>query len=112
MIIRWLQKRWIRFLVKDLFNTISDDNILKIVSEKEVYYRKKLLNAEQLGTIKQEAKDFSGSLIWKLIKNEAKYSANLRMYEKGISDEDILAGKLVLYTIEIFDRKLNDISNL
>lgn len=108
----YLQKRFINLLVHQLFNTIDEDDILQIIGDKVGLMGGRELDAEKISRIKEDAQRFQNSLIWKILKNEVKFVANKRMYEKGITTDDILAGKLMLHILEIFERKLRQIKNL
>lgn len=107
----FLQRRWIRFLVKNLFNTISQENVLEI-NEKGVFIRGEKLDQETIDGLKEDAEKFHNSSLWKLLSNEVKYACNVRMYERGRTDDDILAGKCSLYTLEVIEKTIEDITKL
>jgi len=117
----WLQKKFINFLAKHLFNSITEDDVLKIIEEPTslgkkriigVYIRGRKLNEADIDSLKEGAIQFKDSALWKLIDNEIKYAANLRMYIKGTTSDDILAGKIALYTLETIKKIIDRISKL
>ena len=106
------QKRFINYLVGDLFNTISEKDILKELPGRIVKYRGDTLGAEEISALKHDAKVFTESVLWEVLSNEVKYLSNLRMYERGKNEEDIIMGKAFLYALETINRKLKELSQL
>jgi len=99
----WLQKRLINILAKNLFNTVTEDDILK-VRQGGVYLRGRKLDKDTLAALQEDAEKYSESTLWKIISNEVKQVSNLRMYEKGTTSDDILAGKIALYVLEVIEK--------
>ena len=106
-----LQKKFIGLLVRNLFNTIDEDDIL-LVGKDGVYLRGNKLDKMSLDVLKEEAERFKESSLWKLLSREVKYQANIRMYEKGITTDDILMGKCSLYVLEVIKKTIDKISKL
>lgn len=108
----YLQRRFINLLTKHLFNTIDKDDILEVQGKNVAIQHGKRLSPDQIETIKSQSQHLQKSMIWKVLSNEIKYVANLRMYEKGRTGDDMLAGKLMLHILEIIERKLKEITQL
>lgn len=111
-----LQKRLINVLVKNLFNTITKDDILEFQGKDTggnpiVFYKGKRLEAEKTMALKESARILKESQLWKCLESEIKYVSNLRMFEKGQNTDDILAGKMALYVLEVINNKLNELTN-
>lgn len=106
-----LQKRFINYLVKDLFNTISEDDILASTPG-GIMYQGRQLDRETFNSLKENADLFANSILWEVLSNEVKYLSNVRMYEKGNTDQDLLAGKCCLYILNVIDRKIKELSQL
>lgn len=111
MIKRYLQKHWIKYLTKHLFNTITKDDVLQIRKE-GIFLNNRQLDATDIEALKEDAEKFGESTLWKLLSNEVKYACNQRMYERGKTDQDLLAGKLGLYTLEVIEKSMDEISKL
>lgn len=107
----FLQKRFVNFLVKHLYNTISVDDILVPKIEKarggrivkKIYLKGKALDNTTIDVLRSDADRFSKSSLWKLLSNAVKNSCNERMYYKGKTDNDILAGKMGLYILKTLE---------
>lgn len=112
MLKNYFQKRWIKFLAGHLFNTITEDDILKVLPGNVLMYRGKKMEKEWVSQLREKAMIFSNSVLWEMLSNEVKYLSNLRMYEKGKTDDDLLAGKMALYVLEVLDKKLKELSSL
>lgn len=111
MIKKYLRKKFINWIVKDLFSAITAEDILKITGA-GIYYKNKKLNEEQVDALQQDAERFSKSAIWKFLSEDAIYQANFIMYENSKSYEDMLFGKAVRYAVDIIDKKIKQLSKL
>lgn len=96
--------------VRDLYNTIGEDDILKIEGGKWTNAGREISDAEKKLII-SDARLFLNSRLWKVLKNDIKYRANLAMFEKAKTEIDITAGKLWLYTLNCIETKLNQITS-
>ena len=108
MIREFLQRHLIRFIVKDVFHTFSKDDILKI-SDKGWEYRGKLLTDETIGKLKEQAKVFSESKLWEILKAEVEWNAIRTLLEKGSSDTDIRIAQISGFQLQEMDRKMKSI---
>ena len=109
---KYLQKRFINLLVKGLFNGIEESDVLDIRQDGKVFYKKKQMGSDTILRLKENVEVFQRSILWDVLKNGTKHACNLRMFDKGYSEDDILAGKLGLYIVDVFERILEDIKKL
>ncbi len=96
--------------VKRLFNTIGPEDILKSNEHGQWMVRGQVLNKGQCDLLIAEAKHFSESKLWEVLQLDVKYQANRRMFELGVSDTDIVAGKLWLFTLDAFKTRLKSLN--
>lgn len=90
---------------------LTNDDLLTILNG-NVYFGGRKLTAEEILQVKEDARQFKDSYIWKLISNEVRYQANLRMFEKGIIPENTTFGRAMLYNIEVIETFLNQSKKL
>lgn len=95
--------------VKELFNTISSDDVLRQDGQ-DWLFGDKVLNKGEIKLLIGEANILLGMKLWKVLKYDIKYHANFRMYMKSESEIDWLAGKLCLYLLDIIKTRLNSLS--
>lgn len=109
----FLQKHLIRFIVKDVFHTLSSDDILKIrIDEKgnKIWeWKGKEMSLEMIAAVTSQAKTFEGSTLWKVLKAELQWNALKTLIEKGTSETDIRAAQLLGYITKVIDEKLKEI---
>lgn len=108
----YLQKRLINFLVKHLFNGITEEDILRLKRDGSVLYKNQPLKKEVIMQIRDEAERFHNSLLWKVLSDDVKYQANQRMFFKGHSESDLYVGKAILHAIELLENKIEQIRRL
>lgn len=107
----WLRRKLVRFIVKDLFNLVDGEDILRVDTRGGIIFRGQVLPKEEVEAIKRDAAHFRDSFLWKALTNEVKYIANKRMFEKSQTLDDILAGKLLLYILDVLENKIKQLSN-
>lgn len=99
--------------VKKFFNTIGPDDILKTHIERDgkLYqtpwmWEGKPLRPEQMELLKAEAKQWQDSFLWKVLQRELKYQGNRKMYLESKEMIDMVAGKLLVYYIDIIETRI------
>lgn len=102
-----LQKNLMQFLVKDVFNTITKDDVLKVVSPNVWMYRGMKLTPDQVVNLRDQAKNLKSSKIWEVLKNELLYHAHLKGYVQSKTEADQIAGKMMVYITDVIDSRLN-----
>jgi hypothetical protein len=105
-----LQKNLAQFLIKDVFNTITEDDILKIKSPEIWYCKGKELTPGQVKALRSEADSFYNSGLWKILRSELLWHAHQNGYVKSKTEADQIAGKLLEYLTNVVDSKLKIMS--
>lgn len=106
-----LKIRLQNWLLKHLFNAISEDDILQY--HKGKFFLKGVpLDDRATGNFVNQANSILKTQLWKHLTDDIKYIANQRMYEKSTTIDDVIFGKAMLYNIDILERKLERLSKL
>ena len=95
--------------VKELFNTIGVDDILRQEGN-DWFIGKNKLNDGDKQLLIAEANQFLITKLWQVLQNDIRYQANRAMFEKAKSENDIVAGKLWLYTLDTIKTRLESLS--
>jgi hypothetical protein len=101
----------LNWIVKNLFNGITDDDILHHDGQ-TLYLGKKPLSQRDVKEIVTGAKVIQEMYTWQLISRELKQIANQTMYEKSKSVDDMVFGKVMLLVIDLIEKKLKKLSSL
>ena len=104
-----LRKRIVRYLVKHLFNTIDENDVLQIKGKNHWYIRGIRLEMDKMERLRTQAQYFKGSTLWKIMNDELKFQSNLRMFERSKSSDDMVFGKATLYLLEVFNKIIDNI---
>lgn len=107
-----LQKHLARFLIDEVFNTITVDDILKIKAPNVWTHRGKSLTEGQVNALRSEATSFKESGLWKILKAELLYLAHQSGYVKSKTAEDQVAAKLLEYLVDVVQTKLDKMSTV
>jgi len=102
-----LQKHLARFIVGEVFNTITEEDILKIKAPGVWEHKSKLLSPGQVKALKSEAQLFKESGLWKILFAELQWLAYKRGYVESKTEADLIAGKLLTYLTNVINTKLN-----
>ena len=106
----YLQRKLVRFIAKDVFHTISPEDILKTKGD-TWEWRGKELGPEMTEMLKTEAKAFSQSTLWKILKAELQWQAAKTLLEKGETGIDIRIAQIQGYITKVIDDKLADMDS-
>jgi hypothetical protein len=96
--------------VKELYNTIDSDDILK--EEMGVWFvGDRVLKDNEKNILISEATQLMNSKLWKYLTDDIKYNANKLMFEKSKSIDDLIIGKSWLYVLDQIKTRLQSLSN-
>jgi hypothetical protein len=90
--------------VKHLFNTIDADDLWDSWVEND-------RNQGERNLIKAQADTLLKSKLWHYLKTDIRYKANQMMFVKGKTEDDLVAGKLWLYTLDCIETHLKNIKD-
>lgn len=106
-----LRRAVLNYLTKKLYPGLTSDDILIVAGENVIIHKGKALSRDDAIRIKESAELFSKSAIWQYLKTDARYQAQLMMFERSTSTEDMKNGKMMLFLIEQLDKKLKELSH-
>lgn len=102
-----------KFTFSNLFNGVNEDDFLVFnKSTKSFKINSKTVGLSELKKIKEHTKFINSSSVFKLILNEMKSIAYLKMFENSQTEKDLLAGKMMLYNIEVLRKKIFNLSEI
>ena len=101
-----LQRNLINFILKDVFNTIDVEDVLRIKGTNVWEHKGRNLTPDEVNLLREEARIFKNSKLWEILKNELKYHAQKSMFEKSQTPQDIVAAKLLIYLTDVIQGKL------
>lgn len=93
------------YLTRHLFSGVWENDVFKPVGRK-ILYKGKVMSDEKRTIIADDAKKYAESIVWKIIKDECAFQANIKMYKTGTKEIDTVAGRMMLYNLDILDKVL------
>ena len=100
--------RLLTLATKRFFNTIGPEDILQEKGKAWMCEGKPLSDGEKNLLIAETAQ-FLNSKLWKVLKIDIQYQANRAMFIKGEGKDDLVAGKLLLYTLDVIKTRLKSV---
>lgn len=104
---KYIKKRLIQYLTKNLLKAVNEDDILRITSEGYLL-RKRKLSPEEVINIKEEAKSIVDSELWQMMMTELEYVAFIRG-RKAKTDDDNLACHYLFYNLDLLKSFMNNL---
>lgn len=98
------------FVVRDLFNGITTDDLLVKLSDGSIRYKDKKIDQEGVVQLQEDSEKVRNSLIWKILMEDAKYRANQNL--QGSPDwNGVVFARAMLHAIDTIEERLAQISN-
>jgi len=99
------------FITSHLFNGLTEDDLWKELPH-GIEIDGVLYKRNDLQVFANEADNFLNSKLWNQTKKVLQVSANKKMFYSGITENDLLFGRAMLYNINVFESFLKKISKL
>lgn len=100
-----LQKHLAQFLIDDVFNTVTSEDILRIKAPNVWEHRGSELTEGQVNALRHEAESFKDSGLWQILRAELLWQAKLG-YSKSKGEADLVAVKVLEHLVRTIDEKL------
>ncbi|MHA1541420.1 MAG: hypothetical protein ACTSQH_00415 [Candidatus Hodarchaeales archaeon] len=108
-----MKKRLLNFLLRYLFNAVTEDDILKYNKANKKFYKgKREITAASIMSLKSQAQSIIDMDAWNILLKDLKVVSNKRIYESSTSIDDIIFGKAMLFSLDVLEKKLISLSNL
>lgn len=101
-----LQRNLAKFLVDDVFNAITDDDVLEVITPTSWKYKQATLTPGQITALRNQATVLYHSDLWKILKDELRWKAQKRAMEKAQTEDDLIASKMLMYLTDVIDSRL------
>lgn len=108
---RKLKRMVLNWLMSDLFNAVTEDDVIKVVGNNVMIGHERISDARRQEIV-MGARAMLASPFWKLLNTEMEMAANRRLYNHSTSDEDIVFGKAMLYNENLRIKKVEALSRL
>ena len=105
-----IQRELAQYIVHEVFNTITEEDVLK--QDKDGWtYKGNHLTEGQLKILKKDAEALEKSLLYKILLDELNWFARQRL-EKSATEQDMICAKLLSYFVDVIETKIRKISTL
>lgn len=104
-----LQKHLMRFLIGDVMNLPTADEILNLGGQTWTYKGQELPEANKIA-LQAQAMKLLESDLWRMLKERVQYDASMRALNKSQTEADLLAAKMELYLINLLEETLRKMS--
>lgn len=106
----------LNLLLRHLFNAVTEDSFLKTTLQggkvRGIMLGDKALTENEANELSNDAKFLKRSRLWKLLIESMQYSANDSLFNKSQTIDDMVFAKAMLYTLDVMEKKVENISQL
>ncbi len=106
-----MRQRILNYLLKHLFNAITEDDVLVYRGDK-FYVGGMELPKTDVEDIVSGARGLKEMYVWQLLMKDLKNEANKRIYKNGVTMEDVNFGRATLWTVNVIEQKIENLSKL
>lgn len=114
-----LKRRIANWCLRHLFNAITEDAFLQVQFFKsakgesgKIFVGNKELPLNEVKEFAVQARTLLKFNVYRRVTDSMKWTANEMMYQNSKNADDILAGKMVLYALDVLNKKLENIAKL
>ena len=94
--------------VKHLYNAIDIDDLLQLVNG-QMHFQDRPLTPEEVGQIKEEAKQAKQMKLWQVLEKDVLYQLNKKMFHDSKITADLIWGKLGLFLFDVIRTRLKNL---
>lgn len=106
-----LKRRIANWLLKYLYNAVTEDDILKW-DGKNLTLNGTALSADQIRELQGQAEVIQTMDLWKMFNKEFTHTAQELLFNKSQTTDDMMFPKAVLYVLDVFDKKFTNLRNI
>lgn len=106
-----MTKNKINYITKALYNDVKKEDIL-VLKDGKLHLNGQPVSPETLKSLANQAQAIQTFDIYKLLMDEMRVLANKKLYYDSKTEYDMLFAKAMLWTIDVLEKKLANISKL
>ena len=99
------------YLLRHLLNPVMVEDVITQDKTNKIYLGGKLVSEDRLRQWQAEIKAIEGSDVWKCAEESLRFQAQDKIFNISTKFEDVVAGKLMLYNLEVIDSVFRVIKN-
>lgn len=97
-------------LLKETFKVIDPKDVLRIESPNQGWFGGKELKQDDIDRLIYEGSRLKSSFLWQVLSRQLRYEASNLIAYKSKTPEDMIGGKMMLYSIEVIEELLDNLS--
>lgn len=104
-----LQKHLASFLIHDVFNQVSENDILTITKSGEWLIGERVVTDPEKQELKTQATKLLESKLWRMLSSEISKQAHEAILKKAGTESDLIGGKIMLFNLSVIESVLRKI---
>lgn len=108
---KWLKRKVQIYLLRKLFNVVTEEDVFTFnKTTKKCYLDGRELEEKEVRQLQEEIVFLERTWIWEIFQKTLRHQAKKAMYENSTSFEDMQAGKLMLYNLDVQKKIVENLS--
>lgn len=115
-----MKQKILNKILSYLANAVTEDSFMQVLMKKDLKQTKgyaimvggKVLSVPETKELVAEARTIKKFKLWQMMKDSQKWTANDLIQNKSVKIEDLHFPKAVLYNIDVWEKKINNIANI
>lgn len=99
------------YFLRNIIGVISPDEVINYDNKGQIFIGKNLITKQELKTLQSEIKALESMELWKYMNETVRYHAVHKAIHEATNFEHVLAGKMALWTLDLFNSIINVIKN-
>ena len=105
-----IRKLLVQYLTKKLLKALTPEDVLTF-SNRGWFLNNRKLAPDEIGELKEQARNFRESFLWNVIRRDIEYAAFVTG-RKAKTDEENLASHYMFYNLDVIERFLENCTKL
>lgn len=98
----WLRRKFIDYIVRDLFKAVDARDIFRVEGA-GAFFNDKPIPPDLLERLITDAHRFENTLLWQVISRQLRYRASELIAYNSKTPSDMIAGKMLLYWVQVVE---------
>lgn len=99
------------FVVKEMFNGVTDDDVIR-QDGTGLSYKGETLSKAEVSSFRADAQYILKCDLWDELYNSLRLAANKKMFEQAQTMEDMHFGKAMLWNVDVIKKKLEKLASI
>jgi len=105
----WIKRFFFNWSCRHLFPIFNLENVLTVNKAGQLFLNDKPIDSKKLANLREQVRLIKHSDLWIVLHDSMMYQAQRIMFNESKDFQDLLNGKMVLYTLDVLNKTIEKI---